>query len=304
MKVPATIVVVLVLTFGVLLMPLPGHWSGPWQGKILDLGHVPLFGVLTLMLWTWLGPRLWRPVAVAVALAGLTEILQQISQPWLGRRGEFQDFLYGALGSLAAGAAIGAWQNRSHPVRVSGFVLVMAGALAWPMVDTVPYGVDAYEGIRAFPILADFSTERQMLRWRWRQSDMSRIATPNAADGWAGRIDFHPGPYPYPYGALRPILRDLRAYGWLCCSFAVEGGPLEVVISLRSGSGQEGETTHYQVQRTYPTGDNLARLNLAAIAPKAEPLPLDLSDVWIIQFFMVRPEKTHSIQVYRVWLED
>jgi hypothetical protein len=288
------------VTAALLLVPLPGSWRGIWQSKLLDLAHVPLFAALTCFLWALSRAGVFWPVVIAVVVAGLAELLQDLT----GRTGDLSDFLRGALGALAAGVGIAAWQRRRAGGGwwVAGVGLA-AGLLIWPLVDALPTLVDAAEGARDFPTLADFQTQRQLLRWRCRQAELTRTADPVEHGSWVGRLDFFPGPQAYPYGALRPIRRDFRAYRELCCSFTVAQGPTELVVSLRSGSGEPATTTHYQEQRPYPTGIHLLRLNLAAIAAKARPYPLDLSDVWIIQFFLDRPETPHRLDLHRIWLE-
>jgi hypothetical protein len=229
-------------------------------------------------------------VLIATGIAGLGEVFQA----WTGRSGELDDFVRGALGALAAVAGIRAWQLRGRPLPVSGCLVVLAGLVAWPLYDAVPTLVDAFEGAHDFPVLADFRTGRQLLRWTCRQATLTS----------AGRVEFLPGPEAYPYVGLRPVRRDFRAYRWLCCSFTVEGEPLELVLSVRSGPGLWTETTHYQQQRVHPAGEHLVRLDLAAIAPKARPYPLDQSDVLIIQFFLDHPAKARALTLHGIWLEE
>src|SRR5947209_7295467 len=85
------------LVAGSLLTPLPGSWQGAWRSKVLDLGHVPLFAALTVLLWASLGPGLFRPVLVALAAAGVGEVFQTWAP---GRTPDLLDFLRGALGAL------------------------------------------------------------------------------------------------------------------------------------------------------------------------------------------------------------
>jgi hypothetical protein len=283
-----------------LLAPLPHFWHGVWQSKFFDLGHVPLFAALTLLLWAVLGPGLVRPVLIALAVAGLAEIVQT----WVDRTGDFLDFLRGALGAFAAAAGVRAWQLRRRRLLATGYLALIVGLVSWPVYDSGPYLLDAWEGARAFPVLADFHTPFALRRWRWRQADLTRTADPLHPGAWAGRLEFFPGERPYPYGALRPILRDFHAYRWLCCSLVVEEKPLELVISIRSGPGDAGETTHYQEPHVCPVGEHPIWINLPAVAPKANPMPLDLSDVWIIQFFLDHPPEPRTIYVQRVWLEE
>jgi hypothetical protein len=288
------------LVAGLLLAPLPVSWQGPWQGRLLDLGHVPLFAALTVLLWASLRPGLFWPVVIAAAAAGLGEVFQT----WVpNRTGNFFDFLRGALGALAAAAGIRAWQARGRPLRAGSYLLLLAGLVAWPLLDAAPYLADAYQGARAFPTLADFHTERQLLRWDSRQAALARTADPQDSGTPVGRLDFFPGPDPYSAESMHPVIRDFTAYRWLCCSFRVEGEPLELTTKVRSGPGAWGGSTHYQEEGRYAAGEHVFRLDLTAVAPKARPRPLDLSDVSTVQLFVIRPETTRTVYLRRIWLE-
>jgi hypothetical protein len=118
-----------------------------------------------------------------------------------------------------------------------------------------------------------------------------------------GLLRFFPGPHPYPYGAVRPICRDFSAYREMCFAFTVCDEPLELVISVRSGPGEADKTTHYEVRQTYAAGAHVFRLNLPSIVPQARPHPLDLADLWIVQFFIDRPQQPRTIELHRIWLE-
>lgn len=286
----------LVLAAALLLVPLPGWWRGIWQSKLLDLSHVPLFAVITLLLW-----HRWRSVASAVAVAVLLAALAEPLQALVGRSPDWGDLLRGVCGAVATAGGILAWTQRRQLGIVFAGGAVALTALAWPLYDSFPYFLDSFEGVRSFPVLADFQTPREMLRWRTRQAELTRVERGNR---FAGRLEFIPGEYPYPYGALRPICRDWSGYDRLCCAFSVEGQEaLELVVSLRSGSGDEGGTSHFQQSRRYEPGQHLACWNLAEAVPRAEPRALDLADMWIVQFFVEEPQRRRVIHVHRVWLE-
>jgi hypothetical protein len=260
---------------------------------------VPLFALVVVLLWRWLGPSLLRPAAAAIVLAVLAEALQAL----VGRSADFHDLLRGVLGVGAGAAGIAAWRTRRSVAPLAGWLCLLGAALAWPLYDAVPYLIDAYDGARDFPTLAHFRTERELLRWRWRQADVSRVVTD---DGGLLRVVFRPGPDTYPYAALRPIRRDLSGHRELRVSLTAVTAhhtPIDLMISLRSGSGAEGETTHYQRAFALQPGRQELRLNLAALAPQADPYPLDLADVWIIQFFLDRPGQEHIVDLHGVWLE-
>jgi hypothetical protein len=282
-----------------LLMPLPLPWHGSWRSKLLDLGHVPLFGGLTLCLWLLLGGRLLGPVLFALALAGLAEIVQ----PYFGRTGDIFDFLRGALGILAAAALVRACRRPRTVGRVAAYVLVALGLVAWPVGETAPHLLDAYQGYRTFPTLADFDTAGEMLRWECSQAVLTREPDPDRPGRWLGRLDLLPGKALYPGARLEPVIADWSGYRRVACAFTVVGRPLRLVFSVRSGSGVKGRTTHYQVEKVYPPGDHKAYLDLELAARKAHPLPLDLTQVRYFHIFTYNPEATRTARLHRVWLE-
>jgi hypothetical protein len=279
------------ITLALLLTPLPVGWLGVWQGKFLDFGHVPLFACLVLALRAGIGPPTGLALVAAILLAGCAEIVQ----PLVGRTGDWGDFLRGCLGALAAGAAIRARECRHRAGRVVYAALALA-LLGWPVAEVGPFVADAVEGHRAFPVLADFSTRRELLRWHCVQATLS-------PDPEGARLDLLPGPGEYSSGEMSPAVADFRGYRWLCCEFRVVGDPLELVISVRTRAREAGGTTHAQVDQSYPEGRRVVRLDLAAMAARARPEPLDLSDVRSVQFFVVRAREARTVLLSRIWLE-
>jgi hypothetical protein len=284
------------VTAGLLLLPVPPGRLGPWQGQILDFGHVPLFAALVLALRAATGPPLRRSVVVAVAVAGLAEVVQ----PAVGRSGDAADFLRGILGALAAGAAIRAWECRRSRGRCAAYLGLALALLAGPAVEAAPYLADTARGRRSFPVLAEFSTDLELRRWECDQATITRVDGP---DGAVGRIALLPGPEPYSSAALRPVVPDFRGYRWVCCAVRVGGGAGELVTSVRSGAAGQPHTTHAQVGHRLAAGDHVVRLDLAALAAAARPDPLDLADVRCVQLFAAGPPGVVVVDVSRVWLE-
>ena len=281
----------LVAVAALLVAPLPSGFLGIWQAQLLDFGHVPLFAALVVALRVGWGPPLYRALGLALAVAGLAEVVQ----PWVGRTGDWSDFLRGALGALAGAAAVRGCEARRSRLRLAGYATLALALVAWPVVEIAPYVADTVEGVRAFPVLADCSTDRELLRWQCEQATLTRDA-----DG--ARLDLLAGPDVFPRAALRLAVSDFRGYRRLCCAFRVVGEPVDLVISVRTGA-EGGGSTHAQVGRRYEDGDHVVRLDLAALSARARPRPLDLADVRYLQFFTVRPPATRTVVLNRIWLE-
>lgn len=288
----------LAATAALLLLPLPRDWRAGWRGELLDFGHVPLFAAFTLALWAWLRPSILKPVAIAVAVAGLAEVVQH----FVGRTASWADWLNGSLGALAAGAVLTARESRRwHRL---GWLAVAVVLVAWPVWEIAPTLRDAADGDRDFPTLAHFRTDRELRRWETRQADLVREPDPDRPGEWCGRVTFRPGPEDYPSVVLKPVRRDFRDYRRLRVEFAVEGGPLDLYFSVRGGPDESGHTTHYQAGGRFGPGPHAARIDLPAAAPLAQPRPLDLSDVWFVQLFTPRPDAPRTVRVRRVALEN
>ncbi|HYT95358.1 MAG TPA: hypothetical protein VEL76_41955 [Gemmataceae bacterium] len=283
-----------------LLMPFPASWEGAWQSKCFDLGHVPLFATLTICLWLVLGRSwLWPPV-IALALAALTELVQD----WFGRNGSLLDFVRGALGVAAAMVALHAWEGSRSLTRLALHALAIVALVAWPVADAAPWLLDAWEGWRAFPTVADFATERQLLRWRCNeQATLQRIPDPEQPSGALAQLDFLPGSKPYSGVEMEPIVRDWRGQRHLCCSFTVAGEPpLIVVFSIRGYNAQE-PTSNFQEEKTYAAGTHVVRINLEAAAPRARNGPLNLAHIRRLVVFTYAPDRPRTVVLHRVWLE-
>lgn len=278
-----------------LLVPLPTGWLGVWRGQILDFLHVPMFAALVVALRFGMGPPLWWPVLVSLALAGAAEVVQ----PWVGRSGSWADFIGGAAGALSAAAAIRALESVRPRTRAAVLALAV-GLPAWPVAVAVPYLADTVEGRRAFPVLADFTTDHQLRRW---ECDQAAIGRADEGGRMAARLELLPGPGAYSSAALRPVVADFTGYRWLCCEFRVVGEPAELVTSVRTARGVREHTSHAQVGRAYEVGDHVARFDLADMAARGDPEPLDLAAVRVVQFFAVRLREPRTVVVYRVWLD-
>lgn len=280
-----------------LFAPQPVAWQAGWRAKLLDFGHVPLFAALAVALRVGLRWRLRWCLLVAVAAAGLVEVVQ----PFAGRTAGWGDFAHGVLGALAGAAVVRAVGCRLPGA--AGWLALAAGLVAWPVAEVAPHLVDAVEANRAFPVLAEFETDRELLRWEWHQAELTRVPDPGWPGGRVGRLDLFPGREPYPGASLRPVVGDFRGHRRLCCAIRVDGDPLGLVISVRSATADPRRTTHAQVGRTYPEGDHKVCLDLADLAAAGRPDPLDLSDVRHVQFFTVRPATPRTVFISRVWLE-
>src|SRR5262249_17730978 len=153
-------------------------------------------------------PSVVRPVLLAIAVAGLAEIVQH----FVGRTASWFDFLHGSLGALAAGSLIRAVRDRRSPRRAAARVVLAARMRVWRVIRFGPVILDVAEGWGEFPTLAGFRTDREMRRWEMRQAELTREPDSDHPERGSARITFLPGPEPYPGVVLNPVMRDLSDY--------------------------------------------------------------------------------------------
>ena len=282
-----------------LLLPVPKRFEAGWRSHLLDFGHVPLFAAITVALWFACGRRWLLAAILALILAGLVELIQ----PFTGRSGNFPDFLRGGAGVLAATALLrGAAGPASRSYRLTHALFALA-LVAVPAAEVTPRLLDAAEAYLDFPVLADFDAARRLGRWECRQADLRRAEDPDRLPTHAGRVEFQPGPHPYPSISLQHVCRDFTGYRRLCWSFTVEGGPLTLVFSLRGGPNEAGDTSHHQFGQTFGPGDHVATMDLNDATLMARPTSMDIGDLWWSQLFIIRPSQPRVIRLWRVWVE-
>lgn len=114
----------LLLAYVALLFTAP-HWPGEWSGaeyglqfNHLDkLVHLSAFGLLGwLLAWAWpLEPvgRSWRRLAGLWLLIAIYAAVDELLQPYVGRRCDPLDWVADVVGA-AIGLWLRAWQTRSH----------------------------------------------------------------------------------------------------------------------------------------------------------------------------------------------
>src|SRR5262249_1108219 len=144
---------VLLLSIAVagLLIPLPNQFRSPWVAKLLDLGHLPLFGMVTVCFWSMVRPKIWLAFCLALFMAVAAEILQD--RPC--RSADILDVLRGLLGALIAVVFL-KMPARPFRWRQVALRLLLAVALAaWPVWDCGPILLDTVWAYRSFPVLSD-----------------------------------------------------------------------------------------------------------------------------------------------------
>jgi hypothetical protein len=185
--------------------------------------------------------------------------------------------------------------------RTAAGCLLAGATVIWPLMRAEPILSDAMTGFSDFNALAAFSTEGEMIRWETNQAELERERGPDGL--WLGRVTFLPSEGDYSTVTLTPVVHNLYGYRLVCVSFTLEDEPIDLVLSVRGGPTEKNHTNHYQVAKTFPPGTHTMELSLIAATKFAKPHDLELSEVYFVQLFMVRPAAPRTIRIHRVWVE-
>ena len=155
------------------LVALGNMWSSLLAETIQNIGHIPLFAWLTVLLWLlaarWLGARVWVTgqylgvFGISLGLNLLTELVQLLGP----RDADLWDLLSNGIGTVCALAWLATCDRRLDGKRVrerplqpllrAGVVIALIASLI-PLIATV----NAYrERERRMPVLFDFASSSQ-----------------------------------------------------------------------------------------------------------------------------------------------
>ena len=278
------------------------------QAQLWNLGHIPFFYLLTLLLIRW--PRLQghsRPVAWGMVLA-LTflggvgiEVLQYAANRdpgWLdvGRN------MAGVLTALAFTSVAKFRVNRPYRVPIRAVTLLILIGLSGPFLKAL---VDEITARQQFPVLSDFSTPFELDRWEG-PSDRTLV---NAVHGRAGRqmkIDLQPGLYPGAGMKYLPV--DWRDYQTLNLDLYSAGmKPLRLTLRVHDWRHQNVQPAYqfddrYNYSIMLQPGWNRLSYSLQAIKNAPKDRPMDMARIADVSFFITRLRAPVTLYLDRIYL--
>jgi len=281
-----------------LTMPLPQPIRLTRLSGVMDAGHFFLFAGVTLCFAWALGRRRWLALLLTVAAIALLEA----AQVFFGRSANLRDLLLGLFGALAAFAVL---ESARRPIRFKRVLLYgMAGAgmTVWPVMLATPHLWDAWNEYRSFPVLCDFQSRWQTLRWTVGRSYVQRVATHRSQQDRAGRISV-PGNGRSSLLVLVPMNCDWTDYGYLCCEFSVVEHPVPVSIKLRTGHAKPTRTGTL-VRSSFPPGRHHIRLKLGPRDGEPAEKALHLSEIHSLYVGIGDGQDAATILIHKIYLAE
>jgi VanZ family protein len=283
-----------------LLVPLPPALNTPVLRYTFDLGHVPLFAGVTLVLFSVVrGGRRRRALVAFIAsalVAGGVEILQMAIPT---REASLDDFGRGVAGALLTLAGIASW-NRGRAWRLVFVTLSVsvAGAGVWLLVAQADI-VRAFE--RQMPLLAGFEQSWELDRWHAKPATTMLRRRGNASEGdWSLEIDCQGGEYPGV--SIEGFAPDWRRYRALVWSAYLPGSkPLQLTVRIDDDLGDIYGTRFVSIVELEP-GSGTYRIGLDRVA-SALPHPMNLAQITELHFFLDHPDRAETFFIDAVRLE-
>lgn len=293
------VVLPVLATAALLFMPLPNFWKTPWRSKVLDLGHIPLFALLTICLHRSGILGRWSVLGLATIIAGVGELAQLA----VHRSADVFDFLRGVTGALLAIVWLRVLDRPRNVQRLCGNFALAVALLAWPVADALPKLWDAYTAYRSFPVLCDFQSRWESTRWMKDHVRMDRVPDERGSERWLGRMEFCPNARGSSGAVLFPVVRDWTNYRQLCCEFSFTGDPLSILISIRDGRKVSEPLKRFDLDREYTAGDHRVSIDLSTLARGEQFAPLDLSRVESFHFVVQHVGEPRTVYLRSVRLE-
>jgi len=281
-----------------LLAPLPNQNRSAWVSKLLDAGHVPLFALVTVCFWRMVGRRIWLAFSLSVVLA----VVAEVGQTFSGRSGELLDGVRGLLGALMAVLWLPLRPRSVAWRRIAAGLAMTCALAAWPLWDCGPILLDAFRAYRSYPVLSDFQSPGEPLRWFTDGAHLERVAAVEQGEGWAGRLDV--SPRQGGNGAiLFPIVQDWSGYRRLACTFSFSGEPLRILISVRDGRKVRPPLRRFDLEREYVAGRHRVVIDLQDLAAGQQFAPLDLTRIQSLHIVATQLTEPRTLYLHKIELE-
>jgi len=282
-----------------------------WQSA-LDAGHVPLFGLISLIALGLVRALTGRRGVNAYILAFLmTSILAAVTEgfQYFGPRdadpGDLARSMAGSFGFLSLAMAldrqVGIHRGR-RIVLVVGAAALIGGGLAG---FTTVVRAHVYRA-KAFPTICSFDASWEKMFWGTMSAEFSVIGLPQSwSDGsgnHVGKITLLPSTYPGFY--ISELEADWRGYDSLCFDVYSELSlPVEVTLRVHDARHDNTFTDRFNRVLMVVPGKNELRIRLEDIRDAPRGRELDLAHVRTVSLFAVEPDTAFTLYLDAFRLE-
>lgn len=264
---------------------------------MLEIGHIPLFGTVSIALLWILNNRKW-PVYTfkyyvlsfifTVFLGIISEVLQQILT--LDRSFGISDIVHDTLGAFTFLVLF-----HPHPAgprrRVMTYRLLSVLAMALVSVPMLLTVVDAWNMKRSMPVLDSFESRLEMERLSGSYESLSRSQM-HATEGiYSLEMNLSPGTYPGV--SFNHISRDWRDYDRLSFDTFLEGtNVLPITIRINDITHNNAYDDRFNKLYTLRPGSNRIVISLGEVrkAPRTRTMEMNrIANICIFSYQLKEP---------------
>ena len=297
--VPVTAIIML---FAMMLTPLPD--LGYLFGSLVNFMHIPVFAVLSLVVWILTGPLFVRkPVLKAFVvwlIVGFIGVFFEFLQYRSGRTASLHDVIANLLGSgmllcflLSTIVVKPRFQKVWRGISIACLLL----ALYTPLMEV-------YDVLRMrldFPRIADFEARHEMNRWRSGNASFCRSDFFGVDSDYSMHIEFYPGEFS---GVWIPYaVPDWSGYSKLVLHVSVPPKSEPIPLMLKLEDLHHNGTLEDRFQTEFNLEPGSHRLEISLDDVKLAHRKFDLSQVEMLQFMLWDQEDSHDIYVDAIHLE-
>lgn len=287
-----------------------------WR-ELMNLGHVPLFAVVSLaLLGLFRSVRRGRPDwDYALALAG--GLALGFTSEWIQLYGErdadLWDFLRNVAGVLSSLALAASLDPRLRPLRpwkrpgLRVFLRVLAVLLVFAALVPVLIWAEAYRQRWArMPVLYHFDSSWERRFMEPRYAGLELVAPPPEWAGTerrrVGKLVFYTAHYPRLI-LLEPY-PDWRGHGYLALDLFLEGDqPFPLNLRIDDWVHLGHYTDRYQTRIVLEPGVNRMRIPLREIRLAPQGREMEMDRIYALVLFGIRPPEPVTLYLADLRLE-
>ncbi len=243
--------------------------------EILDYGHIPLFGIVSLVILWILNHGKWpctitkryvQAGIIAVFLAVLTESIQILMPN--------RYFQFGDIVNDTIGAAAFLWLAHSFLNNLPGLIIRLSrwAVVLFIILPAIPIfltAIDTWNMKRTFPALSSFESFLEMSRWTQKESKICRT-TLHATEGkYSLEVTLLPGNYPGI--SMDYLANDWSGYKSMSFDVFLQGpSPLNITVRINDQAHNNEFTDRFNRRFQILPGENHISIKLDDVekAPK------------------------------------
>jgi hypothetical protein len=185
-------------------------------------------------------------------------------------------------------------------------IVVGAVLASIPVVEVAPALIDALVAWQRFPIIADFQTPLEAVRWHRSPTESSRIARRylEAEGRWVGEVTLVPDADGTADAILFPVVGNWSGFQRFSLTAAALGDdPIDLVLSIRDGIKLPATARRFETSLRMGAGRHEVRVDLAGLARGDAFAPVDLRRVQSLHLAAQNLDRPRTLLLYNIHLE-